>query len=241
MPQMRRVLPFVLLVVLIPASASAQGFLRWLGRLSGPGPFLGFGGDVSLKCFGIDPPEAGVEPPQDMRTLALVGLRAGCKDARLDDPHTTIYLNVGFAIAENNPLFYGDEGEQAESTAVRMVKLGVSADFTAHKALDVGAGFGLLYFAGPRFDNFSRGYVQPVRIAFRPFMLAENADDNDGWLLLVANWQIIVGTIDGADFGAPLDNFRARNEQDVEFGATIDVMRFIRRFKNAVGDAPPKR
>jgi hypothetical protein len=152
-----------------------------------------------------------------------------CRKASVDDRFTTIYINFSGSIAENNPLFYGDAGHQTESTAVRMLKIGASADWTVHKTLDIGTGFGLLYFAGPRFDNFSRGYVQPLRFSLRPLMFWSTKKD-DGWLLLQANWQIIVGTIDGADFGAPLDPFESKNEQDVEIGVAIDVFRLFKKF-----------
>ena len=233
MPPLRRVLPFVLLVVLMPASASAQGFFRWLGRLSGPGPFWGASAEFALQCYGVNE-KAKPEIPVKGR-VAGVGVRVPCKDALLTDRHATVYLIVQGGIADDNPLFYGDQGE-AESAAVRLLKSGVSLDWTVHKSLDVGAGFGLMYFAGPRFDNFSRGYVQPARVAFRPLTL-RGTDDADGWLILAANWQMILGRIDGPDFGAPLDPLVSRNEQDVEVGATVDLVRFIRKFISRDRDA----
>ena len=225
MRQFRRVVPIVLLLAVIPSSASAQGLLRWLGRLSGPGPFWGTGAELRLKCLGID------EKPEKTMKMMMGGVlvRVPC-DTTLDDRHTTIYFNLAGAVAENNPLFYGDEGRQEESTAVRLVKAGVSADWTFHKAFDIGAGFGMIYFAGPRFDNFSRGFVQPVRLSVRPIMLGSRNDDN-GWLIVAASWQILLGTIDGADFGAPLDSFRSSNEHVPEIGVTVDLVRFVRRFK----------
>jgi hypothetical protein len=156
-------------------------------------------------------------------------IRIPC-DTTLDDRHTTIYFNLGGSIAENNPLFYGDEGRQEQSTAVRLVKAGVSADWTFDRAFDVGAGFGMMYFAGPRFDNFSRGFIEPVRIAVRPIMLRSKRDDN-GWLIVSASWQILLGTIDGADFGAPLDTFSEKNEHIPEVGVSIDLVRLVKRFK----------
>jgi hypothetical protein len=225
--KLRRVFPLLLLLTLVPTTVQAQGFLRWLGRLSGPGPFWGLGADIALKCLGVDEPDEAPGTPEKVRPRVLTGFRFSCPDARLHDRHATVYLVVGGAIAENNPLNYGDAGVQTESTAVRMLKVGASIDWTVHKIVDVGTGAGMVYFAGPRFDNFSLGYVQPVRFTFRPLLISEAAKDHHGWLLLSANWQILLGTIDGADFGAPSDPFRSRNEQDVEVGVSIDVFRFV--------------
>ena len=219
MSRFRRVVPVVLLLVLIPASASAQGVFRWLGRLSGPGPFWGVSGEIYLKC--IDTKTAGV----------MGGVRLSCPDTTLDDKHLTIYLNLTGAIAENNPLNYGDVGAQEESTAVRLLKVGTSLDWTAHRTFDVGAGAGFAYFAGPRFDNFARPYVHPLRTALRPLMFRGTATDDDGWLIVSANWQILLGTIDGEDFGAPLDTFRSSNEHDLELGLSIDIIRLLRRLQ----------
>jgi hypothetical protein len=235
MSRFRRVVPVVLLLVLIPASASAQGLFRWLGKLSGPGPFWGAGTEIRLKCFGVGKDEEKEEKKLKMM-MGSIFVRVPC-ETTLDDRHTTIYFNVAGSIAENNPLFYGDEGRQDKSTAVRLVQAGVSADWTFHRAFDIGAGFGVMYFAGPRFDNFSRGFVQPVRLSVRPIMLRSTVDNN-GWLIVSASWQILLGTIDGNDFGAPLDSFRSHNENIPEVGVTIDLIRLVKRFK--IGQPRPK-
>jgi hypothetical protein len=230
MSRCRIVVPVLVLCVLIPASASAQGFFRWLGKLSGPGPFWGVSGDLYLHCF---PTKWTPSPPPkpDQVKAEFVGFTIPCPDTTLDDKHLTLYLNITGAVAENNPLNYGDVGAQEQSTAVRMLKVGASIDWTVHRTLDIGAGGGLAYFAGPRFDNFSRAYVQPIRTALRPIMFCRTATDNDGWLIVSANWQILLGTIDGADFGAPLDTFKTSNEHDLELGLSIDIIRLARRLK----------
>jgi hypothetical protein len=46
-------------------------------------------------------------------------------------------------------------------------------------------------------------------------------------LVITANWHILLGTIDGADFGAPNDPFRSKNEKDVEIGIGLDLLRLI--------------
>jgi hypothetical protein len=234
MSRFHRVVPVVLLLVLIPASASAQGLFRWLGKLSGPGPFWGAGTEIRMRCLGVDKPEKEKEKEKEKAKhkplVAFIPVARFPCNTLPGDRHTTIYFNLAGSIAESNPLFYGDQEQQERSTAVRLLQVGVSADWTFDKAFDVGAGFGMMYFAGPQFDNFSRGFVQPVRLSFRPLLL-RGQNPYDGWLIIAANWQILLGTIDGADFGAPLGSFRSHNESLPEVGLTIDVIRLIKRFK----------
>jgi hypothetical protein len=242
---MYRVLPLLVVLTLVPGAVQAQGFVRWLGKLSGPGPFWGLGAEVRVKCFGVDrkssrnegdtifhSDETQTAQPASLEAQRKVaGARLPCPNATFTpdlDRHATVYFNVSGAIAENNPLDYQDDGPQDESTAVRMLKVGTSIDWTVHRTVDVGTGFGLIYFGGPRFDNFSRGYVQPVRVTLRPLLFSAKAPDTRGWLLVSANGQILLGTIDGADFGAPADPFRSHNEQDVELGVSVDVLRLVR-------------
>ena len=237
MSRFRRVVPVVLLLVLIPVSASAQGVFRWLGKLSGPGPFWGAGAEINVRCLGVDKEKQEEAESVRFKTEAVtgIGLRFPC-NTMPDDRHTTIYFNLAGSIAESNSLFYGEAGGEERSTAVRLVQAGMSADWTFDKAFDIGAGFGMMYFAGPQFDNFSRGFIQPVRLSVRPLLL-RSRHPYDGWLIVSANWQILLGTIDGADFGAPLDSFRSHNEHIPEIGLTVDVIRLIKRFK--IGQPKP--
>lgn len=234
-----RFVPLLIVLTLIPSAVHAQGMLRWLGRLSGPGPFWGLGAEVKLKCIGVDGKEPNKLDSQavESQSEGLRGIRYPCPDATYNplDRHATVYLNISGSIAENNPMDYQDVGRQEESTAVRMLKIGTSIDWTVHRTLDIGTGAGVAYFAGPRFDNFTRAYVQPVRLTIRPLMVGKGSRDRWGWLLVSANWHILLGTIDGPDFGAPADPYRAHNEQDMELGVSVDILRLFRMASKDAG------
>lgn len=230
--KLHRLLPLLLVLTLMPSPAQAQGVLRWLGRLSGPGPFWGLGAEVRVACFGVDK-RARVNPNNVQAETESMGARFPCPKATYNplDEHATVYFSVSGAIAESNPLDYQDAESQDESDAVRMLKVGTSIDWTVHRMFDLGTGFGIAYFGGPRFDNFSLGYVQPVRVSLRPLLWSRAVSDDRGWLLVSANWQILLGTLDGADFGAPSDPFVSKNEQDVELGVSVDVLRLLRTIR----------
>jgi hypothetical protein len=228
----------ILLVLIFPASASAFGFLEWLDRLSGPGPFWGFNLELELKCFGGVPPPPP-PPPPGITVAPPTALRMpvdeSCRKAKLIEHKFTWMVTPGFAISENNPLDYGDTGHQDTSTAVRLIRGGTSLDYRIDQAVEIGAGAGLFYFNGPRFNDFVRAFVQPARLTLRPLLLVpkwrrdDEKRDHRGWLLLEINWLLLLGTIDGADFGAPADPWRTSNENQLEVGLSIDVYRLFKR------------
>ncbi len=203
----------------VPHTAHA-GILSWLDQLSGPGPFVVF--DVSR----------GVWCSQKPRTEVITG-RWGCQSTvELEEPNVTWYLTGGAGFALDNPLNYG---AGVDKPPVRFVKLGTSVDYTVHRLVDIGAGVGVLHFNGPRFPNFTRLYVEPVRLGFRPFLLNSSGNLTSrqkrlGAFVVYVNWNILTGTLEGKTFGAPSDPFRARNELDrKEVGLAIDFGRLFPR------------
>jgi hypothetical protein len=136
-----RLLPLVLAALFVPATASADGFIRWLGRLSGPGPFFGFGCELPVARFPTDgEPQAAVQ--QDTSGIA----DSACRRSRPDRRELVVSVNLMGAIAKDNPIDYPEGSD--ESRGVALVKAGVAVDWTVHDALDVGVGSGLVYFAG---------------------------------------------------------------------------------------------
>lgn len=232
------VVGMVLVLLTLPAHASAFGFLEWLDRLSGPGPFWGFNMELELKCFGGRRPPPPPPPVPEFVTPATairVPMTKGCREAKLDEHKYTWMVTPGFAIAEDNPLDYQDTGHQDTSAAVRLIRGGTSVDFRFDQAAEIGAGVGLFYFNGPRFNDFARAFVQPVRLTFRPLLFVpkwraeDTKRDHRGWLLLEINWLLLLGTIDGADFGAPADPWRTHNESKLEVGLSLDLYRLLKR------------
>ena len=203
----------------LPGTAGA-GILSWLDQLSGPGPFVVF--DVSKGVWCSQKPK-----------VELITGRWGCQSTvSLEEPNLTWYLTGGAGFALDNPLDYGTGQDKPP---VRIVKLGTSLDYTIHRLVDIGAGVGVLYFNGPRFSNFARLYIEPVRLGFRPLLLNTHGaltprQERLGAFVLYVNWNIVTGTLEGSTFGAPSDSFRARHELDrKEFGLAIDLARLFPR------------
>lgn len=228
-------LTLALIALILNARLVDASILDWLDKMSGPGPFWGIDVSVGVKCFGFPKPTNNQTPAGE--ALSSGGIILGCVTrAPLDERHFTWLVSAGGAIASDNPLNYGDSGK-SKSRAVRLLRFGSSLDYTVHPALDIGAGAGLIYFAGPSFDNFALPYVEPLRFTSRPLLLVSRHPKPDqverwGWLLVSANWNIVVGTVDGAKFGAPLDPFKARSERGRwRYGVGIDFMRLGRALK----------
>jgi hypothetical protein len=217
--QLRRAIPLlVIAVVLLPAPARADGFLSWLGKLSGPGPFIGANLDVCLETF----------PKREEGRVR--GVVISCPDSRLEEQHFSWYATVGAGIALDNDLDYTGQDISGRSARVTYFKAGSSLMYTVHPSVDIGFGGGVMFFRGPRFSTFGMPYVQPVKVGVRPLLLRGAAAEQikaRGWLLLTADWTVLLGTIDGARFGAPADPLRVRNEFVPQFGFSIDVPRLL--------------
>lgn len=219
----RMLLISIAMVVMAPSPADA-GLLSWLSRLSGPGPFWGLEGRLAI-C---------PEKEDGVAIRGGAGFTVPCPDSLLEKREVTIYIVGGFAVAEDNPLNYGDSGRQEVSTAVRFFKVGGSVDYNLFPSLDVGIGAGGFYFNGPRFDNFWQPYGE-ARATFRPLVLLAFPERDDversGWLLLSASRVLLVGRITGADFGAPLDPLNEKDELLWSFDVSIDVLRLMKNFQ----------
>lgn len=204
----------------VPQGADA-GILSWLDQLSGPGPFIVFDASYGVWCS------------QEPTKTEIITGRWGCQSTvSLEKPNLTWYVTGGAGFALDNPLDYGTG---ADKPPVRIARLGTSLDYTIHRTVDIGAGVGVLYFNGPRFPNFARLYVEPIRLGFRPFLLNSSGKLTSrqkrlGAFVLYVNWNIVTGTLEGRTFGAPSDPFRARNELDrKEWGLAIDFGRLFPR------------
>lgn len=209
----------------VPHSAHA-GILSWLDQLSGPGPFLVVDGSWGVKC---SEKEAGGRG--EGLGVAAVGIRAGCQSkVSLDEPNVTWFITGGAGFARRNNLNYG---EGVAKPAVRFIKLGTSVDYTVHRMVDIGAGAGVQYFTGPRFPNFARVYLEPVRLGVRPLLVTSGPTLSGrqqllGAFMVYVNWNILLGTLEGRTFGAPSDPFQARKELNrKEVGLSVDVGRLL--------------
>jgi hypothetical protein len=214
-----------------PAPAHA-GLLSWLDQLSGPGPFAVFDGSLGVKCSRPPSQRAG-------EVTSASGISAGCQSkVTLAKRNLTWFVSGGAGLEiKKNHLQY----DHAGAHRVRLLRAGTSLDYTVFSTLDIGTGAGVMYFAGPEFSNFARPYIEPVRIGIRPLAKWKGTvHERRGALLLYANWNILLGSVEGKDFGAPSDSFHARHElKRHECGLTLDVGRLLYWKGHRPASSPP--
>jgi hypothetical protein len=222
----------VAMIALMPRAADAS-LLGWLSRLSGPGPFWGLDVSVCAHAFPLgdkNTPLEGNELRNEQETAALL---FPCTEMTLDRRHVSWNVNFGGAYAWKNPLDYTGVDVAGRSDNVWLLKLGTSFDYTVAPSFDIGAGIGVYHFGGKRFENFSRPFVEPVRVAVRPLLWrsGRNAEQRqrDACVVLTASWIIHLGTMDGEDFGAVNDPFRSHNEHNWQAGVALDVLRLLKK------------
>jgi hypothetical protein len=223
-----------LLCVGAPSRASAS-IMDWLDRLSGPGPFWGVDFDMQVNC----PSRAASSLAEGNRfKVVAANIVISCPDERFDQRHFSWYLTPGLGWTRQlNGLGKVSSSDLDATKAIGTVKLGTAIDYTVAPAVDIGAGGGFLYFYGPRFVNFARPYVQPFRVAVRPGLFKPGASIENtsstwrGAFVINFSVTVIVGTIDGSDFGVPANPWRVHNEFVPEAGISLDVLRplFTRR------------
>ena len=219
-----------LLCVGAPSPASAS-IMDWLDRLSGPGPFWGVDLDMQVNC----PSRKEGSPPSGVKALASA-IVISCPNESFHTQHFNWYLTtgLGFATSGKNKLNYG-EASNTSTKAIGTFKVGTAVDYTASRAFDLGVGAGVMYFYGPRFDNFARPYFQPLRLAIRPLLLKDiprsrqTSNDPNGWLIVNLNVMVLLGTIDGSTFGAPADPWHVHNEFVPEIGVGLDVVKLLKK------------
>jgi hypothetical protein len=227
----RTAIGLLLLVLAAPATSEA-GLLSWLDALSGPGPFWGTDVEMEAYCHAFPKPKTKPGTSQTEGLAEIVGIRFpisdSCKHILLKQHRFTFLLTEGIALAANNPLDYGDDGHQTKSTSVWLFRSGGSVNYSFDMAVEIGAGAGVFYFAGPRFDNFVRPFVQPARLAVRPLLFVPHLrQEKNGWLIFEADWTRLLGTINGATFGAPGDPWKIDDRNRLELGVYLDLHRLL--------------
>jgi hypothetical protein len=222
-------LTLALAATLLLARPADAGLLSWLDKLSGPGRFWGIDIVVGVKCSEV--PEKYKENRTEAEALSSGGIILGCvSKAPLTEPHFAWLVTVGGAVAANNPLDYGNRTDK-KSRSVGTIKIGTSLDYTVLPLFDIGLGGGLLHFIGPSFDNFPLPYVEP-RLTLRPLLWRKDPTKEQvkrwGWLQVSVGMNVLIGTVDGAKFGAPADPLNVRNEKRLDLGVGVDFKRLCR-------------
>lgn len=231
----RLVVLTVVISVAVPQPATA-GILSWLGRMSGPGPFIGI--DIS-RCVAVKggEPEDGstgtkagaTQPTQSEGDTAGFIICPELNGGRRYRPHWTFYAVGGVSGSLRNPLQRGG----ADGHTVWVFNLGGAVDYTAAPWFAIGAGAGVNQFVGEDFKGFLRPYVEPY-FSIRPALLGKRASEipdaksfNEAILrsfVFSVGWRVLFADLDGASFGAPADPWSgAHNEGRWSLSLGIDL------------------
>jgi hypothetical protein len=167
-----RLLILVCVWALTPGSARAQdggGWIEWLEKMSGPGPFWGAGAYVRFYC--ID---------KDHRAAAFCRRSPDrYPDARPGDERHLFEFRVGNDKSfDGKPRFFDTPDD---TRTIHILRIDARYYYRFHDALDVGFGFGLRRYSGEDsgdFSPFTRWSVTPAAIVFVPGALGSGASRN---------------------------------------------------------------
>jgi hypothetical protein len=179
--------PLVSVLCLVWASPAYAWFGDgWLEKLSGPGPFRGWSGDVRLFCFAArsqSPGTTAIAPddaagwhatfPKDP-SAGFWFTPLGCHFLDRDQPR--LEFGVQYAAmssdAGDNPLDYSHRPDVSDAEkGVDLSLFLITADVRVNRVLDVGASAGWSTFRSPDdvFPDLPKLAFQPVRVTVRPF------------------------------------------------------------------------
>ncbi len=223
-----------ILVLAAMSEDAAAGILGWLGRMSGPGPFISV--DVS-RCIPLKhhPKAQGVAGAQQESAREAGAAIIICPQAAEDRyaRHWTLYVTGGVAGSYDNDL--NPDGHNAH--AVWILNLGVSADYTVYPWLALGVGTGANHFIGQDFKGFARPYVEPY-FSVRPALIGKRTVNEASGrgeairrsFILTVGRRVLFADLDGASFGAPNDPWPgAHNEGRWNVSIGIDLLMLVHK------------
>jgi hypothetical protein len=211
------------LVPVRPAEAQA-GFIRWLERLSGPGPFVGGGVEVYALCYGVRKDQP-VDPDASGDRAASWFFDANCGRAARDRRRVTIGAQWA-RLAGNNTLQYDASVPAALTDRVSATLFLATADVGVVRPLDVGASAGFIRFAGAPPGAFTRPAIEPLRLTWKPLAMRPVGRGPNGtipadaaaalyrreWLQIRLVVTLLPGGFDAEDFGAIPGTFHSGTE-----------------------------
>jgi hypothetical protein len=225
-----RIVVLCLVALAANPQTSAAGILSWLGRMSGPGPFVSYDANVCIaatKSEHVEYPPAGGTPSSTSSSGSAPASSRNCpKWLARYDKHWTLYARAGLGVSTSNDL---DRG--AESThAVWVADYGASLDYTAAPWVEAGVAGGVDHFFGDDFKGFVRPFIKP-HVTVRPALLGKRIADikaptsrGEGIgrsIFISVGWHVLFADLNGASFGAAADPWPgARNESrlQIDFG-----------------------
>jgi hypothetical protein len=214
------------LVAARPASAQA-GFIRWLEKLSGPGPFVGAGLEVYGLCYGLRVADPG-ETPDPNRKWFWDG---NCRRASRDQQRLTVGVQFSKLVGDNGLLYDETVPEDLRDSVGATLFLG-SADLGVMRALDVGAGVGFVRFTGMPSAGFTRVALEPLRVTWKPLTMRSRGADSAAmykreWLQVRLVMTVLPGGFDAEDFGAIPGSYSSGTEVQANMYLIVNVANLL--------------
>jgi hypothetical protein len=218
------------------APASAQtGFIRWLERLSGPGPFVGGGIELSVLCRGVETERPGGVAPEGEATPSWFW-DANCGHASRD--HRRVTIGASWArMVGNNTLQYDATVPDNLKKRVTASMFLLNADLGVARSIDVGAAVGFTQFSGTPPGPFSRAVAEPLRITWKPLAMkpvsprptAEEARAayRREWLQVRMVVTVLPGGFKAEDFGAIPGSYRSSTEVQTNLYVMVNVANLL--------------
>jgi hypothetical protein len=207
-----RLIVLVILAACWPSTAHAGlGWLSWLEELSGPGPFHGIMFTSAIAC-------APAQGPLDF-----------CSVASEQMVHT-IAIRVGRLTSGKDALRFRDlpASDPGNTDPVNVVPITVLYLHRVHRAVEIGAGAGVMRTSGTGFDAFWKFSLTPTAVAFTPGALKKTWTRE--WARRVAHaarlefdTSYFPQGFDGSDFNNPRTTFKSKPEILTRAGLVIDV------------------
>lgn len=215
-----------------PASAQA-GFIRWLEKLSGPGPFVGGGLELYGLCYGGE--KASVLDADASATGKSKWFwDSNCGRAARDRQRLTVGVQLSKMLGDNGLQYDESVPADRHDTVGASLFLG-TADLGVTRALDIGAAVGFIHFTGAPPGAFTRPAIEPLRVTWKPLAMKPLAAGADSarqqyrreWLQLRIVIDVLPGGFDAEDFGAIPGTFKTGTEVQGNLYVIVNVANLL--------------
>ena len=222
------------LVQASPAAAQT-GFIRWLERLSGPGPFVGGGIEIYALCRGVETDRPGGVAAEGEQAASWFW-DANCGRASRD--HRRVTFGASWArMVGNNTLQYDASVPSDLTKRVTASMFLLNADVGVVRSIDLGAAVGFTQFSGAPPGAFSRATAEPLRITWKPLAMkpvsqrptAEEARAayRREWLQVRMVVTVLPGGFKAEDFGAIPGSYRSKTEVQTNLYVLVNVANLL--------------
>lgn len=251
---LRRALILCTFFCAIPSFARA-GIIDLIDQWSGPGRFVGYGIEWRLVCIqapplGSSPATRKKEEEQDetkvetetaktklARALGVIG--PACVFTPMDVKKRRVAsYNLGFTFYKSldNHLWDGVPGVTEDFKRVYVTRLDNTIWWRFARSAELGIGGGVFWINGPAFESFTRVYLKPILVDFKPIAAFHRKGDApwgsiDEWLSVRGGFITVPAGFTNADFGAPTP-YKANREFNWTLEAFIDLEPFVRKLKS---------